>query len=180
MSTELRCPKCPEIVLRRPTSGTPVYRCYHCHGMWVSTGEAQALLDEGRLLDPHSMLPQKASGDHKTGLCPHGHGLLIRARVDVDDGFFIERCSSCKGLWFDAGEWEMLASSRLLHHLDDLWDARWQALQRRARTEREYEARMREAFGDALMDRVEALAEDLAGHPRRNELVAYLLDRVRG
>lgn len=60
--------------------------------------------------------------DARTGLCPLGHGILIRARANTEPTFYLERCPHCHGIWFDNGEWNVLAEGHLLEHLEDLWD----------------------------------------------------------
>ena len=86
MNKDLGCPKCETSSLRRPQGdATSVWRCYQCHGMWLSSAEAETLIEEGTLLDPQSLLPQKAPADHKAALCPMGHGFLTRARVELSE-----------------------------------------------------------------------------------------------
>jgi len=43
--------------------------------------------------------------DNRTGPCPSGHGIMIRAKVDIDEPFYLEKCTTCGGIWFDHGEW---------------------------------------------------------------------------
>jgi Zn-finger nucleic acid-binding protein len=175
----LTCPKCRTIRLKSPSSGTPVLRCYACHGMWVTLEEAQALATGGTLLDPVSLLPQKASGDAIAGVCPKGHGILIRARVELEESFYLERCGQCQGLWFDAGDWAKLASSHLIHHLKDLWDPDWQRRMREERAEERHRSRLRELLGPELFRRLDAVMKDLERHPRRTDAAAYIMHRLR-
>ncbi len=177
--TDLTCPKCRTKNLRAPSSGTPVLRCYNCHGMWLTREEASELASVGAISDPASMLPQKASGDAIAGMCPSGHGILIRARVEVDEPFYLERCGRCGGLWFDAGEWTKLASSHLIHHLDQLWDPEWQRKMRRERAEQREREQARALIGEALFDQIEALLGTLESSPNKREAIGYLLGRLR-
>ncbi|MCC7382659.1 MAG: zf-TFIIB domain-containing protein [Deltaproteobacteria bacterium] len=176
----LRCPKCRTTPLRAPgRSGTPVLRCYACHGMWVTTEQAEALALAGTLLDPDSMLPQKVRGDDVAGLCPSGHGLLQRAKVDLDEPFYLERCGRCAGIWFDAGEWSKLASSHLVHHLRDLWDPTWQRRMREERAEERHKERVKAEIGPELFAQIDALVGAIGESRKRNEAVAYLMTRLR-
>jgi Zn-finger nucleic acid-binding protein len=174
--TVLRCPKCRDTPLRAAArSGTPVLRCYACHGMWLSLEEAERLAVTGTLLDPDSMLPQKNRLEAFAGLCPRGHGVLSRAKVDLEEPFYLERCAGCGGLWFDAGEWAKLASSHLIHHLRDLWDPDWQRRMRAERAERRHRDQLRASLGPELFEQVEAVAAALAEHPARSEALAFIL-----
>lgn len=148
--------------------------------MWVSFDEAQDILTSGAVLDPESMLPQQASGDGLGGLCPEGHGILSRARVDTGDGpFHLERCAECSGLWFDAGEWHKIASSHLINHLGSIWDPEWQRARRRAQSQARHTEKMKTELGEALLIKLDELATQLARNPKRGEAIAYLMERIQ-
>jgi len=175
------CPKCRDVPLKRPSSGTSVARCYHCHGAWIAVEEVADLVRDGSIMDPASMLPRKADGDGLGGLCPEGHGILTRARVEADDGHFhLERCAECRGIWFDAGEWHRLASAHLVSNLDDLWDPSWQRARRLQREDERTKKRLAETLGARLLADLESVAERLAKHPHAAEALAYLSARLRG
>ncbi len=55
--------------------------------------------------------------DDKTGLCPEGHGIMVRAKIDVEDPFYLEKCTHCGGIWFDSGEWQQIAQHQLIESL---------------------------------------------------------------
>ncbi|MFL5359808.1 MAG: zf-TFIIB domain-containing protein, partial [Myxococcales bacterium] len=48
-------------------------------------------------------IPAKA--DARSGVCPLCRGVLVRARVEGDHPFHLDRCPICAGIWFDSGEW---------------------------------------------------------------------------
>lgn len=175
----LACPKCKATELKTAgRGGTPVLRCYTCHGMWASLEEAESLLMQGAITDPASMLPQKVQGDALAGLCPHGHGILARARVDGDEPFYLDRCTHCQGLWFDAGEWQRLASLHLEKNLADLWDPERRRRLQQARIEDGHRARMIAALGQPLVDQIEAVTEAIESSPARHEAAGYLAQRL--
>lgn len=175
----LACPKCKTSELRTAgRGGTPVLRCYSCHGMWASLEEAEALIMSGAITDPESMLPQKVQGDALAGLCPSGHGILARARVDADEPFYLERCSACHGVWFDAGEWQRLASLHLEKNLADLWDPERRRKLESARIEDGHRARMIEVLGLPLVEQIEAAAAAIEASPARHEAAGYLAQRL--
>ena len=177
-----KCPKCRDVPLKKPSGrATPVLRCYTCHGMWVEPTEIENIVASKGLLDPDSLLPQRAAAaDASAGLCPDGHGILTRARVEakVGEPFYLERCAHCRGLWFDAGEWQRLAESHLLHHLEDLWDPEWQRQHRQRRAHQLNRQRLEDEIGDDVVKTLDRIADDLRDHPRESQAVAYLLDRL--
>lgn len=177
--SNLACPKCKTTALKHAgRGGTPVLRCYTCHGMWASLEEAEALVMAGAITDPESMLPQKVQGDGRAGLCPNGHGILARARVDAEEPFYLERCASCRGVWFDAGEWQRLASLQLEKNLADLWDPDRRRLLEQARIEEGHRARMTEVLGAPLIEQIDATVSAIEASPARLEAVGYLAQRL--
>ena len=180
MAIDNACPKCRNIALRLPVNtGTPVRRCYDCGGMWLSADEADQLLEEGEILDPESMLPGMADHlDGISGLCPDGHGILTRSRVYAGETFYIERCATCHGLWFDAGEWDKLAANQRLQDLHALWDPEHQKRMRAEEAERLHLEKLCAMLGDHLVDDIEALAAKLRRHDHRGTAVAFLLELV--
>jgi Zn-finger nucleic acid-binding protein len=175
-----RCPKCKTSELVTPPGHqTQALRCPTCRGTWLPRDEAR-LEVAGALLENDATLHPHLEADARTGLCPLGHGILIRARVELDDPFHVERCAECHGLWFDKGEWSKLAASRLLHNLDDLWDPAWR---HRMRLERQHEAHrltMEAELSPPVLELLETLANALKERsPRVQSLaLAYLREQI--
>lgn len=173
------CPKCRDIELSNPGGrALRLLRCSRCRGTWMPKDEAR-LEAVGSLLSADSTIGPTDTSDGRTGLCPEGHGILIRARVDADPEFFLERCAVCHGIWFDKGEWNALAQSHLLEHLDELWDP---AFRYRVRTAGDVQARsqLEVELGPKVFEGLEILATSLRDlSPRqRNEALAYLRESV--
>jgi Zn-finger nucleic acid-binding protein len=174
----MKCPKCPKTTLDQlPDTGTyahPPQKCSTCDGVWISLHEVPRVMESavaetipgGDAADP--------AADAKSGMCPEGHGIMTRARVESDGPFSLERCSSCEGVWFDRGEWQRLAGEHLLEHLPDMWEREWRDRQRRTRSRQAHLDSAREDFGDDLYARLTDLATRLRDHPRRSEALAFL------
>ena len=119
------------------------------------------------------------AADAKVGFCPTGHGLLIRARVDTAHPFHLDRCGTCAGIWFDAGEWAALASTEWMQHVDDLWDPVYRKRMREARSRKQHVEELEQALGPEMAQQIVRLAAILREHPRRNLAVAFLLDELK-
>ena len=162
------CPKCgTELV----TAARGVSKCPACAGMFIP-GQLAPFVDE-------EAVETSAAADHdaKGGQCPVDRTILSRAEIDLgaeDGAVHLERCSSCRGIWFDRGEWSLLADHQLLENLDQFWTAEWRARQRRLRNEREYERRLREEFGPELFAELQSIATKLKGYERRSQALAFL------
>jgi Zn-finger nucleic acid-binding protein len=138
-------------------------RCSRCHGFWVKVSSITALQESGALssIDEDTI---RAETDQRTGVCPGGHGILARAKASWTRPFYVERCLSCAGIWLDAGEWKRLSAEHLLEHLDDLWLPTWRKQMQRAHSAQQLESMLNERLGRDLMNRIEALATELALH----------------
>lgn len=117
----------------------------------------------------------QSTNDAQGGQCPVDAVIMIRAEVSVGEQLIhLERCSSCRGVWFDAGEWTALTDAHLLDRLDEFWTAEWRAAQRKRQNEENYARRNREELGEELYAQLETLAAKLRGHERRSQALAFL------
>jgi Zn-finger nucleic acid-binding protein len=161
------CPKCTSEL-------TPLargaFKCGQCAGMFIPSALVPFLQEPGAE-------PVSGVHDAQGAQCPVDRTLLSRAEIEVgaeQTAIHLERCSSCRGIWFDAGEWSMLASHQLLENLDQIWTAEWRTQQRRQRSEREHERRLRDEFGPELFATLQSVAEKLKGYERRSQALAFL------
>lgn len=90
--------------------GVEVDRCSNCHGIWFDAGERDWLLgeDAARALD---------TGDPDVGArtnqivryrCPRCDGGMLRKQDHGHSALQYEECTSCRGSFFDAGEFTRL------------------------------------------------------------------------
>ncbi|MCG8457254.1 MAG: zf-TFIIB domain-containing protein [Holophagales bacterium] len=185
----MRCPKCRDLDLLRADWSASEGRwtlgprqCPGCGGHWIegkllATG-AERVPEPAAGLDGEAAAEVAAEADKRAGLCPHGHGLLQRAPVLLDD-FYLDRCAACGGLWLDAGEWQRLASLHLLESLPELFTESWQRRQRARLAAAADRDRLEKELGEPLYLRLDELGELLKQHPRRSEALAFLEERSR-
>jgi Zn-finger nucleic acid-binding protein len=115
--------------------------------------------------------------DEQSGRCPNDKTIMSRTAVNISGQptpIHLERCSSCHGVWFDAGEWNVLSAQHLLAHIDEFWSTEWRAAQRRGLEHVQYERRLEETFGEDLLVQIRLLAASLRNHPRRSQALALL------
>ena len=183
---EAQCPKCKDQPL---TAGSPapglsedheVLQCSTCHGTWLSRTAAEQMVADGEApAEIDELTAPRNDADRRTGVCPHGHGIMLRARVHLSEPFYLERCPHCGGIWFDAGEWNRLAGSYLLDHLQDFWNPAWQHRMRRQQDHQKYQERLRDELGEEVFARLARLARDLKEHPRKARALAFLRQEIR-
>ncbi len=170
----MKCPRCQSNTLRvvPDRRQSPVEVCGSCGGIWVPGGDVSNI---GKTEVMYSMVARKAeTKDQSAGVCPRGHGLLERARAELDPPVMLDRCCACHGIWFDRGEWEILSRSHLIDQIDNLWSASFRQSQRRERVRGQYLRRIEERIGSELFVSLAEVAEQLKDHPHRSEALAYL------
>jgi PAT family beta-lactamase induction signal transducer AmpG len=111
-SGAMRCPKCRTDMEQVVYEDVEIDRCVYCHGIWFDEGE-------GRLLRNKEAAAAIDIGDAQLGKetnkidrypCPRCSGGMVRM-VDPDQThIWYERCSSCRGSFFDAGEFRDLST----------------------------------------------------------------------
>jgi Zn-finger nucleic acid-binding protein len=181
-----KCPKCRSVDLEQARgaladveTSEQALSCPQCRGYFLphkiveywETEPFVELSDD----EPMSMRPEL---DRRTGLCPMGHGILVRARVDADQVFYLERCGFCRGVWLDRGEWQRLAASLYLDHLDDLWDPAWRKQRRHARLQRGLDQSLGVQLGETLYRDLASVVERLRTHPSRAQALAWITQRL--
>jgi Zn-finger nucleic acid-binding protein len=86
--------------------GVEVDRCKNCKGIWFDVGESEWLFGE----DAATAID---TGDPSVGLhtnqidryrCPRCDGGMMRRTDSRKNGIQYEECTSCRGLFLDAGE----------------------------------------------------------------------------
>lgn len=186
-----RCPKCENapLIPSHPSepgerAGVRALTCRQCNGMWLPRTEAERLVRQGSISSEVSLGEASSPGlasdaDRRTGPCPVGHGLMGRARVELDTPFYLERCVHCGGVWFDAGEWQRLATSHLLGSLLEFWTPSWRRRSQQEKTRKAERERLSARLGPEIFDKLQALATALNNHPSREEALAFLLSETR-
>jgi Zn-finger nucleic acid-binding protein len=181
------CPKCKSATLlplsaarRRAPGGdafVPPSRCSRCQGVWLPHDAVEANQLPG-LMDAATSVP--AHVDARGGVCPLCRGVLVRARVDCEHPFHLDRCPICGGIWFDAGEWAAIAASEWLTHLDDLWDPVWRRRVRERRAEKRHLETLEHALGPEAFGKVVEVVRVLRAHPMRSLGLSFLIDELKG
>jgi Zn-finger nucleic acid-binding protein len=171
----MKCPKCKSSELNKISYNSP-YLCMSCDGMWFS----KDLIAHFREITIEDIDHNQLSNDHdcKTGMCPSGHGLMIRAKVDIDEPFYLERCSACGGIWFDKGEWQRIAENNLADNLSMIWSRSWQRKQSREKNRDSFLNTNRNLLGDNIFNSIIELAGKLKDHPEKDLAIALLRQEI--
>lgn len=108
----MRCPKCNCEMETQIVSGIQVDRCSSCFGLWFDSGEVERLTNRkaAEAID----IGDPALGDllnvYDRYDCPHCRAPMIRMVDPKQPHIWFEKCGSCFGSFFDAGEFRDLAT----------------------------------------------------------------------
>jgi len=145
--------------------------------MWVAGGRTPHLA-QLQIEQMEDVVEHDSVADKQAGSCPMGHGLMVRAKTFVDGGFYLERCPTCFGIWFDRGEWQRVLQHGLADGLHEIWSSSWQTEQIRLQQERNYSQQLTMKLGD-LVSEIDQLTQKLEQHPQRSLAIGYLMQRLR-
>jgi Zn-finger nucleic acid-binding protein len=115
------CPKCKNHMEAVVYQGVEVDRCKNCKGIWFDVGESEWLFgeDAATALD----IGDPSVGAHTNQIdryrCPRCDGGMMRKTDPKKKQIQYEECTSCRGSFFDAGEFTDLvkvAITNLLEH----------------------------------------------------------------
>jgi len=134
----------------------------------ISEPEIETLPENDRLFDHDSM----------TGLCPAGHGIMIRAKVDIDEPFYLDKCTSCGGIWFDRGEWLRIVENNLAENLCNIWSKAWQRKHSKEKNRAFFLNMNHKLLGDNIFNMIIQLSNMLKKHPEKNRAIALLQHEI--
>lgn len=171
----MQCPKCLHHELTKQSYNSP-HICKACGGIWlhVEVGSDLAAIS----IEPMDPEADLNNHDDKTGLCPAGHGIMIRAKVDIDEPFYLEKCTACGGIWFDKGEWLRIAESNLALSLSNIWSKSWQRKQGKDKGRAYFLELNQKLLGNQIFNSIMALAKALKDHPQKNRAIALLQHEI--
>lgn len=170
------------------TPGLKAQCCPSCQGAWIPAevyetwqpSRCDPMVEVEQLTVPSAVDVdyQPSAYDNRAGLCPECGYYLVRGRVNLrSTSFFVERCPTCKGIWCDRGEWQVLEKLDLDGYIPVLFSDEWQGHIRLLETERREKQATVEKLGQELAEKVFELADLLEQHPNGDFGVAYLMRR---
>ncbi len=107
----MQCPKCGSAMEVVVHNNVEVDRCTGCMGLWFDAGEIEPLLKPklARAVD----IGDADTGAHTNAIdrypCPRCGGAMVRMVDASQSHIWYEKCASCGGSFFDAGEFRDLA-----------------------------------------------------------------------
>ena len=115
----MRCPKCKNDMEAIEFEGVEVDRCQNCNGIWFDVGENESLLgkDAAEAIDTGDPSVGRETNQIDRYRCPRCDGGMMRKIDPKRTQIQYEECTSCRGTFFDAGEFTDLVKDTILEHL---------------------------------------------------------------
>ena len=119
----MNCPKCNAPMEQATFETVTIDRCTQCHGLWFDEGELARL----------KKLPQSQSLDIGNPAVGHKHNAIeditcprcqvpMKKTADIEQHhIWFETCPTCKGSFFDAGEFKDLKTYNLFDYVRGLF-----------------------------------------------------------
>ena len=161
-------------------SGLQVFTCPKSGGCWIPLSSyfqwrEQHLSDVDSTSSEYSPAPAAESAQRAL-ICPESGCILVRYPVGRGLDIQIDRSPKTGGIWLDSGEWEALKSKGLHRELHLIFTAPYQRRERTERVTRGIAERLESHIGREDFTRVTELKRWLSGHPRKRDILGYLLD----
>jgi Zn-finger nucleic acid-binding protein len=183
---DIKCPVCLDVLLSDQLLDEQLSakRCARCGGSWLHAQDYWDWLERQKNgsassapVEPTSVVPAPVVIADATlaRRCPECGHFLTHAKVGHGVLFHLDRCGTCGGLWFNAGEWPALRERQLHTQVHFVFSAAWQARIVREELMVAREAIVREKIGAADLDEIKRVKQWLDAHPHRAELYAYLM-----
>jgi PAT family beta-lactamase induction signal transducer AmpG len=105
-SGAMRCPKCRSDMEQIDVEGVEIDRCVTCNGIWFDAGEAEALRSgkAAAAIDIGDASVGRVHNAVDGYRCPRCGGPVTRMSDSLQRHIWFEKCESCEGTFFDAGE----------------------------------------------------------------------------
>jgi len=181
----MKCPLCltTEMTLHNLEENLLSQHCPACGGHWINSFQYWKWFDQhGENLPekpPEEGLELPVEESEKAKLCPECGHFLIRYKVGHELDFSLDRCGHCAGIWLDHNEWEILKSRHLHDDMNYIFSQPWQARVFREEHVATHEKTLLERFGEQDLEQIRNIKAWLDSHPRRPEIIAYLLQAAR-
>ncbi|MFL5806535.1 MAG: hypothetical protein ACJ8CR_33010 [Roseiflexaceae bacterium] len=155
----------------------PAQSCAACGGVWISSTNYWAWLDQrpdAPAISNTADDAQAVAGDAQAKRCPGCGYLQLRYRIALDLPFVLDQCGHCNSFWLDQGEWATLRQRGLHNQLHKVTTDAWQRKLRQETSRRAWQAIYTEKFGADDYAEIRRIKAWLSQHPARQMLLAYL------
>jgi uncharacterized protein len=119
----MNCPKCNATMELITFEGITVDRCTGCKGIWFDANEQKQLKEKkgSEAIDIGDAAVGRKMDKITNILCPRCHGPMIRMVDASQQHVNYEACTTCYGIFLDAGEFKDLKDFTISEYLRGLF-----------------------------------------------------------
>jgi Zn-finger nucleic acid-binding protein len=102
--------------------GIEIDRCKNCRGIWFDAGESDMLRNReaAAAIDTGDPIRGKQTNEVNRYRCPRCNGGMLRKIDPQQTNIWYEECTSCRGSFFDAGEFADVSQRTISDLIDRL------------------------------------------------------------
>ncbi len=176
----MKCPCC----LKHPLSPITledrlqVDACDQCGGYWLDPEKYDSWLEQREVTLPEKepVAELEINDNSQVKICPNCGSILLKYRVGNGTKFFIDRCGSCHGVWFDCNEWEALKQRNFHDEINHIFSQSWQEKVRQQENAENLDRIYQKKFGRKDYEEAQKIWAWLRTRPEYQGLLAYLND----
>ncbi|MEP6923232.1 MAG: zf-TFIIB domain-containing protein [Pyrinomonadaceae bacterium] len=172
----MHCPVCKtttleEVILESQLSSL---KCSECAGKWIKGATYWNWLETHKPQLPEHEFNDSVVDVGKAKLCPECKSIMVKYWVGHGVEFSLDHCHSCRGIWFDRNEWEVLKSRNLHDDINSIFTAPWQTKIEKEHRRNGTERRYLNKFGVEDYAEMKRVQSWIRNHQRREEILAFL------
>lgn len=174
----MQCPACSHFRLKpiKLEAGLPAISCSKCQGALVPLVTYRAWAERQPPVSVQTGAAPTTVQDSKSALrCPKCSKLMMKYRIGSGVENRVDLCPHCDEAWLDAGEWQLLGQLQYHSSLASIMTEPWQRRLREQEREEVVARKYLALLGTQDWQRLQEVGEWVAGHPRKQDLLRYLL-----
>ncbi|MCO7225231.1 zf-TFIIB domain-containing protein [Pleionea sp. CnH1-48] len=172
----MQCPSCVESYLRpvKLTDSFPAYHCLACEGYLIDILNYRMWRDS----NPQSVEAKssiKVIEDTSNAVhCPRCDKFMAKYRISHETDNRLDVCNHCSSIWFDGGEWHILAKLGLEDKIPEIISEPWQVNIKKTIAQQSIDGKFQQLLGDDF-NKTKDFAEWIKQHPKQDVVFDYLL-----
>lgn len=178
----MECPNCKSIfmVKKKVDDGPEVMECSNCGGFWVKSFEYWKWKSEHS--GPASQVEitateLKSTETNFAKICPECSKILHRYEVGKGMDFSLDRCNSCRGIWFDKNEWHIIKSRGLDKEINKIFGLKWQNEVLQQKLFQGQDKVFQNILGPEEFEELKKIKSWIDSHKNRAEIMAFLSNK---
>jgi hypothetical protein len=175
----MKCPSCQSSKLGpvKLEPSLPALSCLDCGGAVLDLVAYRLWLERHshERTEQAEVEEEPATGTSALSCCRCSR-VMLRYRYTRDSSHVLDICTHCDNVWIQNNEWPFLKKNSLVGQLPRIFTDPWQRALRMKRAEKTFKQDWEQRLGADLHLEVAELREWLIAHPKKAQILAYLMN----